>query len=301
MSARAWFRGALGCLLMALLVIAVPAAPAQTDRAAAAQDDVTGMVGQPVTLDNEQIHTVVRIERWYGGGYWFPKPGDAAITVQIRVQAIETTSYNPLYYSIRDAVGTSYGRVILGYRYESLGSSASMPAGAVGEGWLTFLVPVAKVNELTLVYHMHAGFGSTLTVPLGAVPDSAQARLGQSVNIEGEQIHTVVRAQRWAGDGFWKPRAGQVYVTWYVRVKALKPTTFGGTYYSLRTPNGTMYHGFVSGNRKPRLSYTKSLSAGRTAQGWVTMMVPKTQLRSLTLVYHMHDNGPNLLVRLPIR
>jgi uncharacterized protein DUF4352 len=300
MNTRAWARGILGPALI-VLAIAAPAATAQTAAPLAAQDEIVGSVGQPITLDNEQIHTVVQVERWYGGGYWLPKAGDAAVTIEIKVQAIAKTSYNPMYYSIRDASGKTYGRVILGYRYESLGSSASMAAGTEATGWLTFLVPENKLNELTLVYHMHLGFGSTLAVPLGAVPDSPTARIGQSVTVQGEQVHTVVRAQRWAGSGLWRARPGQVYVTWYVKVRALQPTKIGGTYYSLRTAKGAWYHGYVSGDRKPKLPYNTSLAAGRTAQGWVTLMVPKTVVRSLTLVYHMHDNGTNVLVRLPIK
>ena len=42
--------------------------------------------------------------------------------------------------------------MIVGYRYPSLGSSASMPAGTTAGGWLTFIVPEQKVNDLTLVY-----------------------------------------------------------------------------------------------------------------------------------------------------
>ena len=299
MSARAVFRGALGCLVLALMV-AVPAAGARTD-VGAGRADYTGSVGQPVTLDNEQIHTVVSVERWYGGGSWYPKPGEAAVTVFIHIQALQKTSYNPMYYGVRDGSGKSYGRVFLGYRYESLGSSASMAAGTSTDGWLTFLVPITKLNELTLVYTMHAGWGSTLTVPLGTVPDSARAKVGQSVTMQAEQVHTVTRATRWAGGSFWKAPKGQVYVTWYVKVKALAPTTVGASLYSLRTPKGVVYHGTVFGDRKPELRYRTSLAPGRSIAGWVTMLVPKTQVRSLTLIYHMHDNGTNLLVPLPIR
>lgn len=116
-----------------VLAIAAPAATAQTVAPVAAQDEIVGSVGQPITLDNEQIHTVVQVERWYGGGYWLPKAADAAVTLEIKVQAIAKTSYNPMYYSIRDASGKTYGRVILGYRYESLGSSASMGARHRGD------------------------------------------------------------------------------------------------------------------------------------------------------------------------
>jgi hypothetical protein len=293
-------RIALGAMLVALALVG-PAPGAQSHRPAADFGDYVGAVGQPVTLDGEQIHTVVRTERWYGGGSFFPKAGDVPVAIEIRVEALAETSYNPMYYGVRDSSGTTYGRVILGYRYPSLDSSAKAPAGTVVDGWITFSVPAAKVNDLTLVYHMHAGFGSTLTIPLGAVPESATARLGQSVALAGEQVHTVVRAERWAGGRFWKAPAGKTYVTWYVKVRALKPTTVGQMYYSLRSAAGTWYHGIVTGRREPQLVFKGSLAAGKTAQGWVTLIVPKSVVRSLTLVYHVHDNGPNLLVPLPIR
>jgi hypothetical protein len=274
------------------VAVALGHGTAQAGRSA----DVVGAVGQPVMLDNEQVHTVVRTERWYGGGFWFPKAGQVAVAAEIHIKTIAKSSYNPMYYAVRDSAGTQYGRVIIGYRYPSLPSTANAPAGTEVDGWLTFLVPTARVNDLTLEYHMHGGFGSTLRVNLGAVPDSQRVPVGANVSLAGEQVHRVTSASVWPGKGLWKPKAGYVYVTWYVNVKALKQTTIGGMHYSLRSATGEWYHGIVLGNREPRLPYKAVLAAGRVAQGWVTEMVPKSKLRGLTIVYHLHDNGPNLLI-----
>jgi hypothetical protein len=64
------------------------------------------------------------------------------------------------------------------------------------------------------------------------MPDSPTARLGQPVTMQGEQVHTVVRAQRWAGGRVWRAKPRHAYVTSYLKVKALQPTKIGGTYYS---------------------------------------------------------------------
>ena len=283
-------------VLLGLLVALVPAAVAGVDRSA---DEVTGAVGQGVLLDDEQVHTVARVERWWGGGYWYVKKGDAAVTVFVTIDAKAKTSHNSLYYGVRAPSGKTWGRVVLGGRGPSLPSSASAPAGTHVEGWLTFVVPEADVDSLTLVYRMHSGFGSTLLVPLGTPKPSPTARVGQPITLEGEQVHTVTRAETWPGAGLWKPKAGHVYVTVSVKIKALKATTVGATYYSFRDRTGQVYHGSVIGKRTPALPYRTSLGAGRTSQGWVTMMIPKTRVAGLTLTYHMlGGDGPTLVVPL---
>ena len=109
MGRRSLLRAVTGSLIA--LALSVPVAWAVgTDRTGRSAD-VTGVVGQPVTLDDKQVHTVVRTERWYGGGFWLPKAGQVAVTVEINIKAIAETSYNPLYYAVRDGAGTKYGRV----------------------------------------------------------------------------------------------------------------------------------------------------------------------------------------------
>jgi hypothetical protein len=267
---------------------------------AAPLDELTGAVGQPVTLDGEQAHTVVRAERWWGGGTWVLKPGEAAVTVYVNVRALAGTTVNPLSYGVRGADGKTRGRVVFGSRGPGF-SSGTLAAGAVAEGWLTFVVPETDIDGLTLVYRMRSGFGSTLLVPLGQPTPSPTAALKKPVALEGEQVHTVTKVERWPGSGMWKPKKGSAYVTVLVRVKALKATTIGRAYYTVRTRAGKEYGRPLVGTRTPDLPFEKALAAGRTVEGWVTLMVPTAQLGSLTLIYHLGDgDGPTLLVPLPV-
>ena len=72
----------------------------------------------------------------------------------------------------------------------------------------------------------------------------------------------------WPGKGLWKPKAGHVYVTWYVKVKALEQTTIGGMYYSLRSTSGEWYSGSVTAAESPGSRSRRAwLRAGRRRAG----------------------------------
>ncbi len=258
-------------------------------------DGYTGAVGQAVTLDNEQVHTVVGAQRWYGGGSFQPPAGKAAVAVHLKIQALEKTSYNTLYYSLEGK--STYGRVIVGYRYPSLGSSNDLMPTNTADGWVTFLVPTKELNGLRLVYHMHAGFGSTLTVPLGKIPDSPRANLGQTTRLAGEVAVKATKVQRPKTLGIWKPKKGQVFVTAYVRVTGLQATKTGT--FTAFTKAGKSVGGMLLGERHPSFPRDKALRKGKTAKGWVTLMVPKAQSHGLILVYHLTGNRDTLLIRLP--
>jgi hypothetical protein len=257
--------------------------------------DYTGAVGQGVTLDDEQVHTVVGVQRWYGGGSFLPPAGKAAVAVHLKIQALQKTSYNTLYYSLEGK--NKYGRVVIGYRYPSLGSSNDLMPSKTVDGWVTFLVPTKELSGLKLVYHMHSGFGSTLTVPLGKIPDSPRATLGKTSRLAGEVTVKATKVQRPAGFSIWKPKAGHVFVTTYVRVKALKATKTGS--FTAFTKAGKTVSGMLIGERRPAFREDKTLRKGKTAKGWVTLMVPKAQSHGLTLVYHLTGNRDTLLIRLP--
>lgn len=287
-----------GFLAVALLLLVGAAGSARATLPGSAHEEVTGTVGQPVTLDGEQVHTVVRTERWYGGGYWQPPAGKAAVTLEIQVKALQKTSYNGLYYTVKGPGDATYGRVVIGVREESLGSSNDLAPGETANGWLTFLVPAGQLGGLKLVYHMHAGFGSTLTVPLGAIPDSARSVVGRRATVAGEQGVVVTRIERPATIGIWKPQTGRAYLTAYVQVRALKQTTVRGAF-SAFTPAGVWVGKPLVGSRTPSFPYKATLRPGGIAQGWVTFMPTKSQQHGLTLVYHLYDHRDTLLVRLP--
>lgn len=172
-------------------ILGVPAATASPT-----QLDVTGAVGRPTTLDGEQVHTVLQVQRWHGGNDFAPKPGDAVVTVRVTIRALKETSCNPLWYALEAQDGKSYGRVALGERAPALGASNHLLPGTASSGWLTFSLPIKPIVGPTLVYHMRAGFGPTLRVPLGHVPDGPSARLGQPLRLEGEQAQTASTVAR---------------------------------------------------------------------------------------------------------
>lgn len=287
-----------GLAATAVLVLALGAGSARATTQAR-HADVNGAVGQAVTLDGEQVHTVVGAQRWYGGGFWQPPAGKAAVTTEIKVDAVQKTSYNAMYYTLAGPGDETYGRVIIGLREPALHSSNNLMSGQSASGWLTFLVPATQLQGLRLVYHMHSGFGSTLTVPLGAIPDSVRTSVGRPGVVAGEQSVTVTKVERPATVGMWKPAAGTTYLTAYVKVRALKPTTVKRRF-SAFAPGGSWAGTPMMGSRTPTFPYTTRLAAGRTVEGWVTFLVKRGQPQhGLTLVYHLYDNRDTLLVRLP--
>lgn len=282
----------------ALLTLAVASASAGLSRPAAAQDEIRGAVAQPVSVDNVMTHTVVRTERWYGGGIWMAKVGEVGVTVQVKIEATADTPFNRLYYGLRTPDGKLWSTVWLGNRKPSL-SAGQLHAGESATGWLTWVVPEAHANGLALVFYARGSFGSgsTLTVPLGVVPESPTAKVGQSVVVDGQVRHTFVRAERWVGE--WKPKVGNEYFTFLVKVKALKPIKAGASFYSLRTADGKWFRKILFGTREPELASSRRLAAGGVLEGWVTMMIPRTRFGQLKLVYHLPDEGANLV--LPLR
>ncbi len=135
---------------------------------------------------------------------------------------------------------------------------------------------------------------------------AALGRRGQTVRLENAQYHVVSRAERWAGTGRAEPEAGAAYVTVYVRIKAIKKTSYNDRTYTFRDATGTDWRQPIVmwEEREPALG-SGELLAGQTVEGWVTSIAPEAQLGSLTLVYWMHSSGyimshesPTLLVPL---
>jgi hypothetical protein len=262
-----------------------------------AGQDVTGVVGQGVTLDGEQVHTVVQVQRWYGGGYWLPPAGKAVVTVLIKIDGLQKTSYNALYYSVTTPGGPSIGHSYLGSRDPSLGSSNDLMAGQSAQGWMSFVVPTTQINALTLVYTMHSGFGSTLRVPLGVVPDSPRTVIGRTAVLQSEQAVTATRVERPARNGMYVPKKGYKFITTYVKVRAIKTIKTGR--FTAFAPGGKTFPGVLLGHRSPMFPELRGVAKGKTVQGWVTLMVPQNQTHGLTLVYHLSGYRDTLLIRIP--
>jgi hypothetical protein len=135
---------------------------------------------------------------------------------------------------------------------------------------------------------------------------AALGRRGQTVRLENAQYQIVSRAERWAGTGRATPEAGSAYVTVYVRIKALKKTSYKDSTYTFRDATGTDWRQPIVmwEEREPALG-SGELLVGQSVEGWVTSIAPEAQLDSLTLVYWMHSSGyvmsqdsPTLLVPL---
>lgn len=172
-------------------ILGVPAATASPT-----QLDVTGAVGRPTTLDGEQVHTVLQVQRWYGGNDFAPKPGDAVVTVRVTIRALKENLLQP-------AVVRAGGPRREELRPRGARRTRSRPWReqplAAWNGFqrmADLFLPIKPIVGLTLVYHMRAGFGPTLRVPLGHVPDGPSARLVQPLRLEGEQAQTASTVAR---------------------------------------------------------------------------------------------------------
>ena len=248
--------------------------------------DVTGAIGQPVLLDDEQVHAVARVERWWGGGFWYVERGEVAVTVYVTIDAKAKTSHNSLYYGVRGPSGRTWGRVTLGSRAEPA-LERERACGHARRGMAHVRRPGVGGEQADARVSHARGLRLELLVPLGAPSPSPTATVGRPVTLEDSRSTRSRVPRSGPAQGCGKPKAGNVYVTVNVKVKALQSTAVGASYYSFRDRAGEVYRGSLLGKRTPALAYRTSLAAGRTAQGWITMMIPKTRVAGLTLTYHM--------------
>ncbi len=193
----------------------------------------------------------------------------------------------------------------LGPALFTLPSVTSSSSGAITRNLAVTSVRVKQVRGA-----WNAGAGVALVLRRGSSRwcgnFAALGRRGQTVRLENAQYHVVSRAERWAGGGRAQPAAGGAYVTVYVRIKALKKTSYNDRTYTFRDTAGTDWKQPIVmwEERKPALG-SGELLAGQTVEGWVTSIAPEAQLDSLRLVYWMHSSGfimshesPTLLVPL---
>jgi hypothetical protein len=193
----------------------------------------------------------------------------------------------------------------LGPALFSLPSVTSSSSGAITRNPTLSATRVKQVRAA-----WNAGAGVALVFRRGSSlwcgEFAALGRRGQTVRLENAQYQVVTRAERWAGTGGTQPEAGGAYVTVYVRIKALKKTSYNDRSYTLRDSTGTDWQQPIVmwGEREPALG-SGDLLAGQTVEGWVTSIAPEAQLDSLTLVYWMNWSGyimlhesPTLLVPL---
>jgi hypothetical protein len=187
----------------------------------------------------------------------------------------------------------------------TLPSVTSSSSGAITRN---LAVNATRVKQVRAAWN--AGAGVALVLRRGSSRwcgnFAALGRRGQTVRLENAQYHVVSRAERWAGGGRAQPEAGGAYVTVYVRIKALRKTSYNDRTYTLRDTTGTDWRQPIVmwEEREPALG-SGELLAGQSAEGWVTSIAREAQLDSLTFVYWMHSSGyimshesPTLLVPL---
>lgn len=193
----------------------------------------------------------------------------------------------------------------LGPALFALPSVTSSSSGAITRN---LAVTSARVKQVRGAWN--AGAGVALVLRRGSSRwcgnFAALGRRGQTVRLENAQYHVVSGAEQWAGSGIAQPEEDAVYITVYVRIKAIKKTSYNDRTYTFRDSKGTDWRQPIVmwEEREPALG-SGELLAGQTVEGWVTSIVPEAQLNSLALVYWMHSSGyimshesPTLLVPL---
>jgi hypothetical protein len=173
----------------------------------------------------------------------------------------------------------------------TLPSATSSSSGAITRN---LTVSATRVKQVRASWN--AGAGVALVLRRGSSrwcgDFAALGTRGKTVRLENLQYHVVSRAERWEGTGRAEPEPGGAYVTIYVRIKAIKKTSYDDGTYTLRDPTGTDWRRPIVmwDVREPALG-SGELLAGQTAEGWITTIAPEEQLGSLTLVYRMHASG----------
>jgi hypothetical protein len=131
---------------------AAPVEPEATEAPATAEPvAAANKLGTKVQVGTEQFITAAKTAE-YKDKYLKPAKGSKYLAVLVTVEGIssEGSSYNPLYFTVRDAEGYEYNVSLIG-KEPMLGASNDLAAGKTVKGWVTFEVP-KTAEGLTLVY-----------------------------------------------------------------------------------------------------------------------------------------------------
>ena len=107
-------------------------------------------VGVQVLVGDQQYVTVTLAEQWAGTDQLKPAAGNVYVTVNIRIDAITTTSFASEDFSLRDGDGNVYNQ-ILG-RSPRLSFLDGLEPNHNYAGFVTFEIPADMNADLTLVY-----------------------------------------------------------------------------------------------------------------------------------------------------
>jgi hypothetical protein len=72
------------------------------------QSPVQAKIGSRVQVGTEQIHVVMKVETWKGSTFIKPEKGNVFVAALVKIQALETTTYNPFWYKVRGPDGFEY-------------------------------------------------------------------------------------------------------------------------------------------------------------------------------------------------
>jgi hypothetical protein len=117
---------------------------------------------KPYNVLGEHVFSVVDTQPWDGGGFQ-PGTGKVFVGAQVQVKALSRTA--PGDFSVFDSAGVYYASSYVAPDPE-LDWEKPLAPGQTIDGWIAFAVPAARAGSLTLVYHVHAGAGPTVLVPL---------------------------------------------------------------------------------------------------------------------------------------
>jgi hypothetical protein len=118
--------------------------------APSATPEPTPGVGVQVLVGDQQYVTVTLAEQWAGTDQLKPAAGNVFITVNIRIDAITTTSFASEDFSLKDGDGNVYNQ-ILG-RSPRLSFLDGLEPNHNYAGFVTFEIPADMTADLTLVY-----------------------------------------------------------------------------------------------------------------------------------------------------
>jgi hypothetical protein len=121
-------------------------------------------VGARIKVGDQHYVTIVAVEQWPGEGANVPAAGNVFLTVNLRIDAISTTSFTWADFTVEDVDGTSFGINEPG-RAPHLSFQDGLEPGHFYAGFVTFEVPDDVADALTLVYNP-AVLDETFEIPL---------------------------------------------------------------------------------------------------------------------------------------
>jgi hypothetical protein len=107
-------------------------------------------IGTQLKVEDLQYVTVTAVEQWNGTDTQKPATGKVFVTVNIRIDAITTTSFDSADFTLVDVDGMSFINEL--GRSPRLSYLDGLEPGHNYAGWVTYQVPADKADQLVLLY-----------------------------------------------------------------------------------------------------------------------------------------------------